>query len=217
MQLVGTREAGHQGGRVGAPGLAEPRRPGSDRPMDQAVPGQAPGVDGAGCGVEPGRGTSLSTSPFPGPHPRTRRARLHAPDSPRAPSWMVALAFGSAVPSPCSHTIGTPVFTGDSRPANPPRLARCAPSPCDRLSRPPTTTGTPPRPATSRRMTRPQAPRRRRRASDKRIVARRQARPAGHQHHRLLAPHGPELDTWSAVSIIGIRIRGRPRSDHVAP
>jgi hypothetical protein len=103
--------------------------------------------------VESSRGAVPVFRParFPGPHPRTRRARLHAPGSPRAPSWTVALAFGSAVPSPCSHTIGTPVFTGDSCPANPPRLARCAPSPCDRLSRPPTTTGTPPRPATSSR------------------------------------------------------------------
>jgi hypothetical protein len=47
MQLAGTREAGHQGGRVGAPGLAEPRRLGSDR-MDQAVPAQALGVDDVG-------------------------------------------------------------------------------------------------------------------------------------------------------------------------
>src|SRR6266545_8148152 len=48
MQLVGTREALHQGGRVGALGLAEPRRLGSDRRIDSEVPAQALGVDGVG-------------------------------------------------------------------------------------------------------------------------------------------------------------------------
>ena len=106
-------------------------------------------MPGAGCGVEPGRGTSLSTSPFPRPASPNPACASPRTGLSTGPSLTVALVFGSAVPSPCLPTIGTPVFTGGSCPANPPRLARCAPSPCDRLSRPPTTTGTPPRPATS--------------------------------------------------------------------
>jgi hypothetical protein len=70
MQLAGTREAGHQGGRVGAPGLAEPRRPGSDRPMDQAVPAQALGVDDVGCSARHGSG-----GPAPGDLPGLRMPR----------------------------------------------------------------------------------------------------------------------------------------------
>jgi hypothetical protein len=88
--------------------------------------------------VESSRGAVPVFRParFPGPHPRTRRARLHAPGSPRDPLVTVALAFGSAVPSPCTSRFGTPVFTGGSCPADRPRLSRCAPSPCGRLSRP---------------------------------------------------------------------------------
>jgi hypothetical protein len=43
----------------------------------------------------------------------------------------------------------SPVFTGGSCPAGAPPQPRCAPSPCARLSRARTTTGTPPRPAAS--------------------------------------------------------------------
>jgi len=77
MQLVGTREVGHQGGRVGVPGLAGPRRPGSDRRMGPAVPAQAPGADDAGCS-----GRERSGGPTPIDHgqrsaasPGTRRER----------------------------------------------------------------------------------------------------------------------------------------------
>jgi hypothetical protein len=49
MQIVGTRGALRRAGRVDAPGLAEPHRPGSDRRRDWAVPAQALGVDDAGC------------------------------------------------------------------------------------------------------------------------------------------------------------------------
>jgi hypothetical protein len=63
MQLAGTREADHQGGRVGAPGLAEPRQPGSDRRMDQAVRAQALGVGDVGC-------SARHTSGGPGPGDR---------------------------------------------------------------------------------------------------------------------------------------------------
>jgi hypothetical protein len=59
-----------------------------------------------------------------------------APGSPRNPSETIALAFGSAVPAACGCTCETPVFTGGSCPADSPRLSRCAPSPCGRLSRP---------------------------------------------------------------------------------
>jgi hypothetical protein len=70
MQLVGTREALHQGGRIGALGLAEPRRLGSDRRIDSEVPAQALGMDGVGCsagrrsgGPAPGdRGRRSATS-----------------------------------------------------------------------------------------------------------------------------------------------------------
>jgi hypothetical protein len=63
MQLAGTCEAGHQGGRVGAPGLAEPRHPGSDRRMDQAVRAQALGVGNVGCSAR-----HTSGGPDPGDH-----------------------------------------------------------------------------------------------------------------------------------------------------
>jgi hypothetical protein len=49
MQLVGIRVAGHQGGRVGAPWLAEARRSRSARRRDQAVPARALGGDDVGC------------------------------------------------------------------------------------------------------------------------------------------------------------------------
>jgi hypothetical protein len=49
MQLVGIHEALHQGGPVGARGLAQPRSLGSDPQRDWAVPAQALGVDGARC------------------------------------------------------------------------------------------------------------------------------------------------------------------------
>ena len=52
----------------------------------------------------------------------------------------------------CQSQVGTPVFTGDSCPAEaPPQLPRCAPSPCARRSHARTPTGTPPRPATNSR------------------------------------------------------------------
>jgi hypothetical protein len=63
MQLVGTREAGRQAGRVGAPGLAEPRQPESDRRMDQAVRAQALGVGDVGCSAR-----HTSGGPVPGDH-----------------------------------------------------------------------------------------------------------------------------------------------------
>ena len=53
MQLVGTRESIHQAGRVGALGLGEGRRAGSEQREDWAVPAQALGVDDAGCSAGP--------------------------------------------------------------------------------------------------------------------------------------------------------------------
>jgi hypothetical protein len=61
MQLVGTREPIHQAGRVGALGLGEGRRAGSEQREDWAVPAQALGVDDAGC-----RGGRRSVGPARG-------------------------------------------------------------------------------------------------------------------------------------------------------
>src|SRR6266536_5438934 len=86
---------------------------------------------------------------FPGPPSEPGVPVLPAPGSPRGPSptnGCVAARLRSTRPGLPGRS---PVFTSGSCPADPPPPPRCAPSPCARLSRARTTTGTPPRPATT--------------------------------------------------------------------
>jgi hypothetical protein len=102
--------------------------------------------------VESSRGAVPVFRParFPGPHPRTRRARRHAPGSPRNPSKTVALAFGSAVPSPTHMQVRDAGIHRRLLPCRPAAAVPLCPFALwPALPASPTTTGTPPRPAAS--------------------------------------------------------------------
>ena len=117
--------------------------------MDPAAPIEALGAGDARCRVGPGRGARLSTSPFPRAALRTRRASHPGTGLSTRPATKQTVALAARLRSTQPLQVGTPVFTGGSCPADTPTQPRCAPSPCARLSRARTTTGTPPRPATT--------------------------------------------------------------------
>src|SRR6266511_4546076 len=149
MQLASTYAGDRRAGRVGAPRLLDPHRRRSVGRVGPAPQAGAPGVDGAGCRVGPGRGARLSTSPFPRTALRTRRASHPGTGLSTRPATKQTVALAARLRSTQPLQVGTPVFTGGSCPADTPTQPRCAPSPCARLSRARTTTGTPPRPATT--------------------------------------------------------------------
>src|SRR6266542_6134373 len=149
MQLASTYAGDRRAGRVGAPRLLDPHRRRSVGRVGPAPQAGAPGVDGAGCRVGPGRGARLSTSPFPRTALRTRRAGLPAPGSPRGPlptNGCVDARLRSTRPGLPGRT---PVFTGGSCPADTARSLAVPLRPVAGFPGPPTTTGTPPRPATN--------------------------------------------------------------------
>jgi hypothetical protein len=103
-------------------------------------------VAGSARGAVPASGRAR----FPGPPSEPGVPVIPAPGSPRGPlptNGCVATRLRSTQPVQA----GTPVFTGGSCPADTAPQPRCAPSPCARLSRARTTTGTPPRPAANSR------------------------------------------------------------------
>src|SRR6266511_2094388 len=149
MQLAGTDAEDRRIGHVDGSCLADPGQRRSARQANLVPAVQAPDVADAGCRVGPGRGARLSTSPFPRTALRTRRAGLPAPGSPRGPlptNGCVDARLRSTRPGLPGRT---PVFTGGSCPADTARSLAVPLRPVAGFPGPPTTTGTPPRPATN--------------------------------------------------------------------
>ena len=101
--------------------------------------------ESAEVGVGPGRGAGLSAGPFPWPALRTGRATFTASGSPPGSSQTVLEQPVPQYPPRADARGGSSVFTVGFCHTGPLLLPGCPPSPCDRLSRPRTTTRTPPR------------------------------------------------------------------------
>ncbi len=104
----------HRGGAADQRSLHSPDQ---DPPKAPASHRPSCGAGGAGCRVGPGRGACLSTGPFPRTALRTRRARCHAPGSPRGPvsTRRIDRLRWRSVPQYPAWTPGLPIPSRNAR------------------------------------------------------------------------------------------------------